>query len=130
MATSPIRDFGDCSDDQVQVDAKPRDLSPSLSLSPPLVIGVAIVIVVAPRAAIRAGCNQAAIHPIDLPIPSVRPSVHPMAMVTSLAAAAIDLPLPSLPDILDSAGLDRKPMDRPTDHGRTRVATQKMTWTF
>ena len=48
-----------------------------------------------------------------------------MAMVTSLAAAAaaaIDLPLsllpPPLPDILDSAGLDRKPMDRPTDHGR------------
>ena len=101
MATSPIRAIGDRSDDQVQVDAKPRDLSPSLYPSPSLVIGVAIVVVVAPRAAIRAGCNQAAIRPIDLPIPSVvRPSVHPMAMVTSLAAAvaAIDLPLspPSL----------------------------------
>merc|ERR1711974_288172 len=76
MATPPIRAVGDRSDDQVQVDAKPRDFSPSLYLSPPLVIGVAIV-VVALRAAIRAGCSQAAaIRPIDLPIPSVRPSIQ------------------------------------------------------
>ena len=93
MATSPIHAIGNRSHDQVQVDAKPRDFSPS----PPLVIGVTIV-VAALRAAIRAGCNQAAaIRPIDLPIPSVRPSAQWRAMVTSLdaAAAAIDLPLSS-----------------------------------